>query len=122
MAMAEVYSARTGLKATEVIDLMDKESYLSGSVAVSKGFADGILSADKITVDEKEKAKAREVNEVRALELQLVNSGMTRSDARSRIQKIKGTPGAAVDPADTPGAVDTKLLGSLTGLLSTLKT
>jgi hypothetical protein len=39
------------------------------------------------------------------MELQLVAAGLTRTEARARINKIKGTPGAAQDDP-TPGAVD----------------
>ena len=102
-AMADVYAERTGLDAAAISKMMDDETYMSGSVAVEKGFADGILTADKVKTDEKAKAAAHEVNELRAMELQLVAAGMPRSEARERINKIKGTPGAAHEEG-TPGA------------------
>lgn len=103
-AMADVYAQRSGKTSAECAKWMDQETYMSGSVAIERGFADALLSADQTKVDEKAKASDAAVNDVRAMELALVAGGATRSDARSRINKIKGTPGAALDPADTPGA------------------
>lgn len=60
-------------------------------------------------VDEQANASDRATNDLRAMELTLVAAGHTRSDARARINKIKGTPGAAHDAVDTPGAADTEL-------------
>lgn len=103
VAMAGVYAERTGLDVKAVAKMMDDETYLSGATAVEKRFADAIMTADKTKVDEKVKASDHSVNELRAMELQLVASGMSRTDARERINKIKGTPGAAHEEG-TPGA------------------
>jgi ATP-dependent Clp protease protease subunit len=119
-AMRDVYSQRTGLKADEIGKMMDAETWLSGSAAVDKGFADGLLAADKITQDDKTKAEDRRVNEVRAMELQLMASGLSRTQARERINKIKGTPGA-VPEADTTDSVGAELVSPLADLLSTIR-
>jgi hypothetical protein len=50
------------------------------------------------------------------MELTLVSAGATRSEARARINKIKGTPGAA--PAGTPGAAATDWAQSAASLLA----
>lgn len=102
-AMAQVYVARSGQDAKAVAKWMDDETFMSGSTAIERGFADDLLSADAMKVDDKAKARDREINDLRAMELQLVSAGATRSEARARINKIKGTPGAALDDA-TPGA------------------
>lgn len=119
-AMRDVYAARSGLTPDEAGALMDAESWLSGSTAVDRGFADALLPSDQIAVDEAAKVQDRQVNEVRAMELSLVASGLPRSEARARINKIKGTPGAA-QTVDTPGAVDAALVGSMASLLNQLK-
>lgn len=120
-AMADVYAERTGIDAKTVAKMMDDETYMSGSVAIEKGFADALLSAEKTKVDEGAKAADHQVNELRAMELQLVASGMSRSDARARIKKIKGTPGAALDTDATPGAGADDWLSDAAGLLSALR-
>ena len=119
-AMIDVYSARTGQDAKAIARWMDAETYMSGSTAVDRGFADGLLAADQVTVDEAAKAADKEINEVRAMELALVHAGHSRTDARARINKIKGTPGAADDDT-TPGAGDTELAGMMAGLISTIQ-
>lgn len=102
-AMIQVYRQRSGQDAKAIAKWMDDETFMSGSTAIDRGFADDLLSADAMKVDEKAKAQDRAVNDLRAMELQLVSAGNTRSEARARINKIKGTPGAVHDDA-TPGA------------------
>lgn len=111
-AMVDVYTQRSGGDAKKIAKWMDDETFMSGSMAIERGFADALLDADAVKVDEKAKAQDREVNDLRALELELVSAGHSRSEARARINKIKGTPGAAHDDA-TPGAGEhlTDLLG-----------
>lgn len=118
-AMADVYAARTGANAAQIAKWMDAETYMSGSVAVDRGFADALLPADQVTVDDKTKAADRDANSLRAMELTLVSAGLTRTQARERIKEIKGTPGAAIEA--TPGAGDPELTGALAGLLDTLR-
>lgn len=106
-AMVELYAQRTGRDAKEIAKWMDAETFMSGSTAIERGFADTMLSAEKVKTDPEEKVKDVEINEIRALEMSLITSGMTRTDARARIQKLKGTPGAALEPDGTPGAATT---------------
>jgi len=118
-AMTDVYVHRTAQKAAEVAKWMDAETWMSGTTAIANGFADELLGADQITVDDDAKASDRKVNELRAMELTMVSAGYTRTEARARINKIKGTPGAARDTADTPGAGgDSEWIGALAGLLA----
>ena len=119
-AMADVYAARSGADRDEIVKWMDAETYMSGSTAVDRGFANALLSADAIVVDEEAKAADRSINELRAMELALVASGLTRTQARAKIKNLKGTPGAAADEAVTPGADDRKLNQALAGLLANL--
>lgn len=117
-AMADVYAQRSGRDAKECGKWMDAETWMSGSLAIERGFAEALLPADQMKVDDKAKASDREANEVRALELTLVSGGMTRAQARARINSIKGTPGAALDHADTPGAGgDPELISAMQSLL-----
>lgn len=118
-AMADVYAQRSGREAKECAKWMDSETWMSGSVAIANGFADALLPADQMKVDEKTKASDREANEVRAMELTLISGGMTRAQARARINSIKGKPDAARDPADTPGAGgDPELISAMQALLN----
>lgn len=115
-AMVDLYTARTGQDAAAIEGWMDAETYMSGSMAIERGFADALLSADQMVVDENARAADRAINDLRAMELTLVSAGATRSEARARINKIKGTPGAA--PAGTPGAAATDWAQSAASLLA----
>ncbi|MCW2395882.1 MULTISPECIES: head maturation protease, ClpP-related [unclassified Sphingobium] len=119
-AMADVYAQRSGQTVEECAKWMRAETWMSGSVAIERGFADELLSADQTKVDEKAKAASGAANEVRAHELLLIRNGLTRTQARARIKSLKGTPGAAPDPADTPGAGgdDPELMAAMRSLLA----
>jgi ATP-dependent Clp protease protease subunit len=112
-AMADVYAARSSQTPADCAKWMDAETWLSGSLAIERGFADVLLAADQMRVDDKAKASDHAANEVRALELTLQASGMTRTQARARIKSLKGMPGATLDPADMPDAVGHAELAAL---------
>jgi ATP-dependent Clp protease, protease subunit len=118
-AMVGLYAQRTGRDAKEIASWMDKETYMSGTQAVERGFADDLLPADAMKTDENAKASDRQVNELRSLELTLVQAGATRTEARERINKIKGTPGAALEV--TPGADANEWMQSASELLKSLR-
>lgn len=120
-AMAEVYAARTGQKLDAVQRWMDAETFMSGSVALDRGFADALLAADAMKVDEQAKAADQATNKIRAMEMTLVSAGLTRSQARARINEIKGTPGAA-HPATTPGDGGNDWTAEASKLLAAFKT
>lgn len=119
-AMVDVYSQRTGADAKAVSGWMDAETYMSGSTAVERGFADTLLPADQVKVDDAAKAADRAVNDVRAMELTLLAVGHSRTEARARINKIKGMPDAAHEPAK-PDAGETDLAASMKKLLATIR-
>lgn len=118
-AMVDLYAMRTGAPAADVGKWMDAESWMSGTTAIERGFADAILPADQMLLDAATQASDRKVNELRAMELTMVRAGYSRTDARARINAIKGTPGAAPNTG-TPGAADQSLAQALAGLLETL--
>lgn len=102
--LADLYVDRTGGKADDIARLMDKETWMGGSAAVEKGFADRLLAADSVTQDETAKAQAGANLAARRIEAALAGQGMARGERRALIKQLYGTPGAA-DPA-TPGAGD----------------
>ena len=121
-AMAEVYAFRTSQPTADVTKWMDAETYMSGSTAIERGFADSLLSADKTKVDEKARANDRHCNELRAVERTLVQAGLSREAARARVEGIRGKRDAATDDEPTKrDAGGTELIGSLAGLLETFR-
>jgi ATP-dependent Clp protease protease subunit len=100
-ALRDVYVARTGATDKQIADWMDAESYFSGQDAVDKGFADALLPSDQIKMDPAAAASDRETNVVRSMELTLVASGLSRTQARERIQTVKASKLGAADGSQT---------------------
>lgn len=104
-AMADVYAQRSGASVEDVTKWMDAETYMSGTTAIERGFADSLLSADATKVDQDAKAGDREVNEIRAMELALLATNHSRADARAKINRLRGTTDSA-PPAGTTDSAD----------------
>lgn len=113
--MAEVYSARSGQKIGKVRDYMDEERRMNGKEAVALGFADDFLAADQI----KESEQAGPDAAYKRLDLILARSGVSRTERRTLLKEITGTPSAAADA--TPRAGNDDLSKALHGLLESLK-
>lgn len=99
-AMADIYSARSGLDIATVKQLMDAESYIGGSDAVEKGLADSLLSADAVSEGDDSPSSA-----LRKLDALLAKTNTPRSERRKLIKALTGnTPGAVTDPDGMPRA------------------
>ncbi|WP_024559561.1 head maturation protease, ClpP-related [Franconibacter pulveris 601] len=99
-AMSDIYQARSGLDSTTIDKMMDGETYIGGSEAVEKGFADSLLSADEIADDDESPAAA-----IRKLDALLAKANTPRSERRKLLKALSGsTPGAAASPDGTPSA------------------
>ncbi|MGM1186214.1 head maturation protease, ClpP-related [Serratia liquefaciens] len=119
-AMADIYSARSGLDSDSVKQMMDGETYIGGSDAIEKGLADGLLSSDSVTSDDESPAAA-----LRKLDSLLAKANTPRSERRKLLKALTGnTPGAVTDPTGTPSAAEAspetlaKLDAALSGLVS----
>ncbi len=118
-AMADIYASRSGLDMAAVLKLMDAESYIGGSEAVEKGFADSLLSADEIADDDESPAAA-----LRKLDALLAKANTPRSERRKLLKALSGsTPGAAATPEGTPSAatIENETIDRLEAALSGLK-
>ncbi|KWK74233.1 hypothetical protein WM16_07725 [Burkholderia ubonensis] len=115
-AMADVYSARTGIAAADVRAMMDKETWVGGSAAVDKGFADDLLDSEQIKKGEKTQAAA-----VRRLESALRSSGMSRADAMSLISQFKSGPSDSVGTSGLSDSAANESAAMLRNLYQPLK-
>lgn len=105
-AMADIYSARSGIPAAKVQKMMDAETWIGGSAAIDQGFADGLMPADEVKKDPNAKS-----DRVAAylLDMALAKAGLPRSERRALLQDYKdgaGTRDAAGDDG-TPSAAGT---------------
>jgi ATP-dependent protease ClpP protease subunit len=86
-AMADIYAVRTGESLDAMAALMDAETWIGGSDAVARNFADVLLSSDQVS-DGGSKASAAAV---RRLEAALRSSGLPRSEAMKLISEFKSS-------------------------------
>lgn len=119
-AMADIYSARSGLNSDSVKQMMDGETYIGGSDAIEKGLADSLLSSDAVANDDDSPAAA-----LRKLDSLLAKANTPRSERRKLLKALTGnTPGAVTDHQGTPSAAEpspetlAKLDAALNGLVS----
>ncbi|MCV2510156.1 Clp protease ClpP [Leclercia pneumoniae] len=118
-AMSDIYQARSGLDADTIGKMMDGETYIGGSEAVAKGFADSLLSADEIADDDDSPAAA-----LRKLDALLAKTDTPRSERRKLLKALSGSkPGAASDQEGTPSAatIENETIDRLEAALSGLK-
>lgn len=115
-AMGDIYAARTGLEPKVVAKMMTTETWIGGSAAVDKGFADSLLPADAVAEN---KVDASHNGAVRAIDTALAKAGMPRTERRKLIQELKaGTRDAAEGTHDA--AVGEVPLEVVTGLQAAL--
>ncbi|QAR45595.1 Clp protease ClpP [Kosakonia cowanii] len=118
-AMSDIYQARSGLDSAAIDKMMDGETYIGGSEAVEKGFADSLLSADEIADDDESPAAA-----LRKLDALLAKTNTPRAERRKLLKALSGgTPGAATKNDGMPGATDEikpETLSSLQNALAAL--
>lgn len=101
-AMNDIYGARTGLSSEAIEAMMNAETYIGGSDAVEKGFADRLLAADEIADGDNSPAAA-----LRKLDAMLAKTDAPRSERRKLLKALTGSKsGAAVTHEGMPGATD----------------
>lgn len=103
-AMAGIYEERTGAAKSDLITMMDRESWINGEASITQGFADEYLGSDPVSASAGTDRAV--VAAVRKMDIALAKAGMSRTERRSLINDFKSsTPGAA--GGGTPGAATT---------------
>jgi len=102
--LATLYEDRTGNDQAAVAAMMDATTFLSGTSAVEKGFADEFLPADKVG-----RAATNSAGDNRPvayrIEAALAKAGVSRSERRKLLRELTGGKPSAAPGDDTPGAV-----------------
>jgi ATP-dependent protease ClpP protease subunit len=99
-SMGELYAKKSGIAFEEIVALMDKETFFSGSETVEKGFADEILNEEIEESEEKTKA----LKATRELEAALRTYGKSRSETKAILKEFSGKRNATKQ--DEPQAVN----------------
>lgn len=96
-AIADIYAARTGMKRTDIEQLMDAETFMSPAQAVEYGFADAIEDADRVS-GSAASASATVPSQIlakRRIDAALAQQGISRTERRKMFNQIAGTHDAA---------------------------
>lgn len=103
--LANLYVDRTGNNLAALVAMMDATTFMSGAVAVDKGFADEFLPADMVGRAPTNSAQGNRPVAYR-IEAALAKAGVSRGERRKLLREITGgKPGAATD-SDMPSAVE----------------
>lgn len=117
MAAVDIYAARTGLDGKEIERMLDRETWIGGSDAVDRGFADSLLSADEVDSRAKNSTEGRPVAAAHKIDTLLARLNVPRSERRELIQALKGgMPGATAT-----GMQDAAVVAEVSDLLASIK-
>jgi len=116
-AAVDIYAARTGMKDAEIAKMLDRETWIGGSDAVDKGFADSLLDSDEVSTKAKNSNESRPVAAGHKIDTLLARAGVSRSERRELVSALKGgKPGAA-----STGMQDAAVIAEVEGLLSKIR-
>lgn len=123
-SMVGVYTKHTGMADSEIVTMMDKETWISGKDAVDMGFATGLLDSDDVKVDKSGKASYNAA--LKAVDEAMAKAMVPRSERRRLIKNLTSTPGATDDDddpeEDTPSADESdKTVNAMVAFMDNLK-
>ena len=112
MAMADVYSQRSGISKDEIVSMMDKETWINSHDAVEDGFATGYLEQDKITQNTEASQNRKPLAIVEAA---MAKAGHSRTFRRETLKELftGNTPGAVTKAMPCAGNEAADLLRSI---------
>ena len=113
-ALADIYSARSGMARSEVARLLDAETFLTAQEAVAAGMTDTIAGeTDASTYASHAAAQVRpDIHAKRRIDAALAQQGIPRSERRAMLKQISGTRNAA-EPATHDAGFDPAALRQL---------
>lgn len=119
-ASADIYVARTGLDRTEIISMLDKETWINGSAAVEKGFADDLLPSDEVASEPQNDTNVTPFAAERRLDLHLSRAGVARSERRRLCAALKGGKPDDAAPTGMPDAAVNEELKRILAQMNTI--
>lgn len=118
-AMADVYAARTGIPKDEIMQMMDSDTWINGTEAVDKGFANEFLPKKAVSDDANDDKKSKSLAR-RSIEASLARQGYSRKEREELLQKAFGERDAAGSAARDAG-LGVENEAQLKELLNTIK-
>lgn len=115
---ASIYATRSNLDEREIGKMMDRETWMGGDEAITKGFADALLPADQV----KKEPKAHndvEINAASKLHQFLAKAGVSRSERSKLLSAYKSGMLNAADGTTLNAGADEGLLSQLSKITIT---
>jgi ATP-dependent protease ClpP protease subunit len=107
-ALVDIYEARSDAKRSDIVKMMDAETFMGPSDAIKHGFADSVSESLKAP-DEPSNSMDKGLMARRQTEAALARAGFSRSDRTQMIASISGArdaaPPAARDAGTTEAAI-----------------
>lgn len=110
-ALADIYSARSGMARSEIATLLDAETFLTAEEAVAAGLADIIAGETDAASDVSAQVRP-DILAKRRIDAALAQQGIPRSERRAMLKQITGTRNAA-EPATHDAGFDPAALRQL---------
>ena len=118
--IADIYHIKSGIDATDLAEWMDKETYITGKMAVEQGFADAFLPSDVIDTTTNNHSKERIA--AHKLDLIMAQAGVPRSERRHLIRDLKSTQNATQEDVKQDAGIDlTALIDRLQSATEAIK-
>jgi len=114
---ADLYAERSGHPHRKIVEMMDAETYLSGTEAVEKGFADSLMASDKVKADAKQSATA---SARQLLKTAAQKGGLSRGQVRAAFAQLKPSTPRAADEGKPRAADATGFKSGLSSLSQAL--
>jgi ATP-dependent Clp protease protease subunit len=104
---ADIFASRSGLPMKDIVNMLSTETWMSGSDAITKGFADSLLPSDQVTSSAKNEVTGGPSAAMRRVDSLLAKGErLPRSERRKLLNELAGKPSAA-EEVDMPRAVET---------------
>lgn len=85
LAMADIYAQRTGGDKDELVEMMDRETWLTAAEAVEQGFAEGYLASDPVDDTEAD----RQAHALHRVGAALAKLGMPHAERRKVLNDLQ---------------------------------
>ena len=122
-AMADIYSARTGLDEKEIAKLMDKETFLTAKEAEQKGFADSIFDRKDGQSNQNASAALEHTPDARKeIDIRLRRQSVPRAERRRLLRELTDFDKSVEKDQDgKPRAVSSGLVAEMSSFNDWLK-
>lgn len=108
----DIFATRTGIDDKTIRAMLDAETWIGGTDAVDKGFADELLPSDESLAPAKNEMVRGPQAAMREMDRAMAAAGVPRSQRRRLFNQLYGKPGAADDGKPSAAAPPAAISGT----------